>query len=173
MIAQDGPEASTGSAPRWITAALRSARGDAIGLVAIYTSILYRSRDPDVCVLARRHLSTQAAHVRQLGFVVSAQDRSWQSLIRRGMGWATGTAAAVLGPKTVYAALEMAGKTFDVNCQRKLSRLKRDSAHADIALLFQRLLLANGRHLDEIASAAGLMQLSRFGSLSPNPQPDA
>lgn len=142
--------------PGAVVADLRTDHAGETGAVWMYHGVLCMARDPALRAFARRHRSTEQAHLRRIEAWLPPAARSRLLPLWRLAGWLTGALPAALGPKAVYATIMAVERFVDQHYAEQISRLR---AYPELVLLRQTLLECQAdeiAHRDEAeAQAAG------------------
>ena len=152
-----------GSAPalavateRWLQREMRSNQAGEFGAVWIYRGILLLTRNDGVRTFARKHLRTEARHLRHMNARVSPAQRSALLPIWRVAGFTTGAVAALLGARAVYRTIEGVERFVDHHYGDQIERLSQEAAYRDSPLLQQLISFRADEcaHRDQANSAA-------------------
>ena len=144
--------ASRSSYPRWLEQALRSNHAGETGAVAIYCGMLRVSCDVTLRSVARKHLRTEARHLRKIEKVLPPYRRSRLLALWRAAGWLTGAVPALLGARAGFATVAGVETFVDRHYRDQIERLDPAGPHADLRALLEACRQDKVRQRDEAAA---------------------
>ena len=109
--------------PKWLYDDLRTDHAGETGAVWIYRGILFVSHDSAVRAFAKRHLETEASHLREIEAVLEPARRSRLLPLWRLAGFITGALPALIGPKSVFHTIEAVETFVDKHYAAQIQRL--------------------------------------------------
>ena len=167
----NSPVASDGCArmlPEALIADLRTDHAGESGAVMIYRGILATTRDASVRHFAQEHLATEERHLTQIEPLLAPQQRSRLLALWRIAGWLTGALPALVGPRAVYATIEVVETFVDQHYTEQIESIDRhDPGRNDPPMQSVRALLQACRS-DEIAHRDEAAALFAVGGGSPS-----
>ena len=141
--------------PAWLIGELRSDHAGETGAIMIYRGILAFARDPALRDFARRHMETEAGHLRILEDLLPPAQHSRLLPIWRIAGWLTGAIPALFGTRAVYATIDAVESFVDHHYQQQLDRLDAERILPDLRATLARCQEDEVHHRDEARGLAG------------------
>jgi demethoxyubiquinone hydroxylase (CLK1/Coq7/Cat5 family) len=138
---------------------LRTDHAAEAGAVQIHRGILALTDDADVRAFAARRLAIEHLHLRRIGRWLPSAGRSRLLPLWRACGWLTGAAAALIGPRAVFATVAAIERVVDRHYAAQIERL---SAQPQLAELHATLAACRSDRFDRRATQADLRTRSHL-----------
>lgn len=148
--------------PALVVGDLRTDHAGETGAVCIYLGVLRFSSDSRLRAFAQRHLATEQLHLRQIEAWLPTAHHSRLLPLWRVAGWLTGALPSLVGPRAVYATIEVVERFVDHHYGEQVEHL---ASHPELHALRQTLLDCQGdevAHRIEAVAARGPGQLGAF-----------
>lgn len=134
---------------------LRTDHAGETGAVWIYRGVLQVAKDPELRAFATAHRATEQRHLELIEAVLPPNRRSILTPIWRMMGWITGAAPALFGPRAVYATIDAVETFVDKHYQEQIDRLSAESEDGVLRALLEACQQDEIHHRDEARAKAG------------------
>ena len=151
--------AETSHLPTDMLADLRANHAGETGAVAVYTGMLWATRNTQVQELARRHIYTEQQHLELMNALLPPLKRSMLLPLWKAAGFLTGALPTLFGANAVFATVAAVETFVDRHYQAQINKLKSRPDDAQLLQLLVDCQQDEREHLEE----ANLRQLAPPG----------